>query len=114
MSDPKITQQNEAANVPGGFSLDESAVLPAKLRNFFKMKLADYGPVYGVKERAVKQWVSNGRKATPPDLPPLDNPNEMPAWWGRRMKQAVPSNILQAASGAKKAPVRDPDRKSVV
>jgi len=86
------------ADAPKTFTLDPNAPLPAKLTNYYLRALREYESVYGVKERAVKRWVSSGRHAAPPDLPPLDQPALMPAWWKRRMRQEIPSTILSAAS----------------
>ena len=73
-------------------------------RDHYAKQLAEYEPVYGYKVRNLKKWLQIGRKCEPIDLPPLDAPAEMPAWWKRRMKQRCPARILAAASRTAKAP----------
>lgn len=56
--------------------------------------LKDYEPLYDTGERAIKRWVKTGREANPPELPPLDQPELMAAWWRRHMAQRVPAKLL--------------------
>lgn len=42
--------------------------------------------------RAIKGWVKFGKQND--DLPPLDRPAEMAAWWARVMKHSVPEKLL--------------------
>jgi hypothetical protein len=57
-----------------------------------------YAERFGVTDRSVKRWAAEGRAADPPDLPPLDCPRDMPAWWGRRMSHRVPARLLEVAA----------------
>lgn len=54
----------------------------------------DYANQYGYAVRNIKKWIGLGREKSPPDLPPLDQPEDMPAWWTRNMKQRVPPRLL--------------------
>ena len=73
-------------------------------RGAYKRPYKDYVEIYDKKERTIKWWVEQGKKAEGgPDLPPLDDPAQMPIWWKRRMKQACPQEIVDAARGATKA-----------
>jgi len=80
---------------------DTSTVVKRVTRETYQRRLQDYEPIYGQKPndaRTIKRWVSLGRQKS--DLPPLDDPASMPAWWTRHMKHQVPKRILDAASAA--------------
>jgi hypothetical protein len=64
----------------------------------YQKSYREYEAIYGKKMRTIKWWVEQG-KGHPkgPDLPPLDAPKEMPAWWGRVMKQKCPKPVTEAA-----------------
>ncbi len=65
----------------------------------------EYEAIYGKKERTIKWWVTQGKTASGgADLPPLDHPTEMPAWWDRVMKQRCPQSVLDAARAASSSP----------
>ena len=59
-------------------------------------RIADHAREYDVSERTVKRWNATGHAAEPPDMPPLDFPELMLAWWARHMAQAVPRGISAA------------------
>jgi hypothetical protein len=80
-----------------------SAVERRVTKERFTHSLDHYATVYGYAVRNVKKWLGIGREKTPLDLPPLDTPALMPAWWTRNMKQRCPPRLLQAASAAKPA-----------
>lgn len=61
--------------------------------------LDHYESIYGTKARAMKRWIAIGRDASPPELPPLDEPSRMKMWWVRCMSQRVPDKILALAKG---------------
>lgn len=66
----------------------------------YRRTYVEYEAIYHRKERTILWWVKQGKHATNgPDLPPLDSPKDMPAWWERVMsnKQKCPDNILAAA-----------------
>ena len=69
-------------------------------RDHYAKPLAEYEPVYGYKVRNFKKWLQIGRACEPMDLPPLDDPAEMPAWWKRRMKQRCPERLLTVMAAA--------------
>lgn len=83
--------------------LDTPPVAPRANPNGYPKTLEAYAAVYDVSARNVKRWVHLGRQVAPPDLPPLESPADMPAWWGRRMKHRVPEKILQLAAQARPA-----------
>ena len=70
----------------------------------YKHPLAHYEAVYGAKPnkgRTIKRWVKTGRERQPvPDLPPLDDPPAMAAWWSRNMTWTVPAKLLTLAQAA--------------
>lgn len=80
-----------------------------KLESVKKETYKHYESIYGKKTRTLKWWVEQGRSAAGgPDLPPLDRPEEMPAWWERVMTQSCPRSVLEAsraAAASRAAPV---------
>lgn len=67
----------------------------------YRRPYREYAAFYSVDISTIKWWVKQGKKNPKgPDLPPLDTPREMPAWWERdrgNMKQRCPDNVLAAA-----------------
>ena len=65
----------------------------------YKYKLAHYVGVLGLEgkdpERKLKRWIAKGRASSPPDLPPLDAPDQMPEWWRRNMEWRVPNYLIK-------------------
>lgn len=109
-----------AAAVP--FALQPDAPLPAKLRGYYLYPLKHYAVVYGYDansgERTIKRFVSVGRNVIPHDLPPLDEPAKMPAWWrlhhGNRtvppgIRHAAANAVVNASPSPAPAPQREPD-----
>jgi hypothetical protein len=91
------------------FTLDPSAPLPAKLRNFYRFTYVQYAtgtdgaPNYrnSADGCTVKRWVSRGRKSDPIDLPPLDTPAHMAAWFRRVFpRETVPVVLLEYETSA--------------
>lgn len=74
-----------------------NAVAPVPRVKYAKL-LVKYEEIYGHKVRAIKCWISIGKKSTPPDPPPLDEPAQMPDWWRRHMKHRIPDSINTAAA----------------
>ena len=72
----------------------------AQLVAHYQKAVPDYEKVYGAGERTLKRWIAIGRAANPPELPPLDSPQEMPAWWSRHMKHRVPNKLIFASKAA--------------
>src|SRR6267378_2571093 len=46
-------------------------------------ELPHYAEVYKRSVRQIKRWIKAGRYAKPRELPPLDQPGKMLAWWNR-------------------------------
>jgi hypothetical protein len=88
---------------PLNLTAEQAAASP---RAHYAAKLADYVPIYRRQLRVIKRWIEKGRAANPPELPPLDDPEAMLAWWPRNMEWKVPDDLLAAASAAKAR--RDP------
>jgi hypothetical protein len=65
----------------------------------WKRPVAGYEEIYGTKTRAIMRWISIGRAAG--DLPPLDDPIGLVAWWERHMTWRVPAKIQEAAGRAR-------------
>ena len=72
--------------------------------------------VYGKSARTLKRYDQTGRQVGDPC--PLEEPEKMPDWWQKHMKQQVPAVILAAAKGkaapaaaveVKSEPVNEPD-----
>lgn len=84
------------------FLPDESAAYSnAITKDAYKLPYKEYVPIYGKQIRTIKWWIQQGKAAEGgPDLPPLDCPAEMPAWWKRRMKQTCPKSVVDAARAA--------------
>lgn len=80
------------------FSLESP---PVKVtRTGYAHPLKFYTAVYSTEERQIKNWRKRGLLAQPEDLPPLDQPENMPTWWLRNFSRAVPDKILHAARAA--------------
>lgn len=69
---------------------------------------AEYAAIFDVDVRTIKRWVKSGRDASPPDMPPLDDPARMPEWWARVMENRCPRKIHEAAARARKSTAADP------
>lgn len=61
--------------------------------------LKHYAKVYEVSDRAIKLWIKEGREKS--DLPPLDEPTTMAAWYGRVKQRRIPLRLLHLKSPAK-------------
>lgn len=86
----------------GSRLIDEASQLPAQNPlgrvRYAKDNLSDYETVFATKVRQIKNWIATGRAAEQPELPPLDAPHEMAAWWAKHMKQKVPAKLMLLAS----------------
>lgn len=58
----------------------------------YGQKLSEYAPIFGQTDRTVKRWIRRGKELG--DLPPLDTPERMAAWWRRCMDHQVPDKLL--------------------
>lgn len=67
-----------------------------------------YAAVFNQTPRTINRWIAHGKAQG--ELPPLDDPAEMPAWWVRHMKHRPPAELLiavpaaQAVSSVKEEP----------
>lgn len=92
---------------------DPTAIERRVTRERYQHRLEHYASAYGYAVRNVKKWLAIGRTHTPPDLPPLDDAAQMPAWWSRNMKQRCPGRLLAAkGASAQTAAAAQPDSKS--
>ena len=63
---------------------------------------AHYAKVYAVSEKTIKNWCREGREMpSGPDLPPLDAPEKMAAWYARTHPhlKTVPPKLMELARG---------------
>jgi len=67
---------------------------PFDLADYAK-KLGGSGPDDQMSVRTLKRWIKLGKQKTPMDLPPLDEPGKLPAWWTRNCTQKVPDWMLR-------------------
>jgi hypothetical protein len=58
----------------------------------YPKKLPEYAAFYGKDERTIKRMIRRGKELG--DLPPLDEPSKMAAWWRRSMDHDVPDWLL--------------------
>ena len=77
-----------------------ASVIRQTAEAYKKPRLRDYEPIYGTTVRQLKRWLAIGRKCDPVDLPPLDEPSAMAAWWERmqaanHLKHTVPAKLLK-------------------
>jgi hypothetical protein len=88
------------------FGPNEKPVLSPGGKARYGRPLEEFAKVYGQSDRTIKRWIRTGKEApTGSDLPPLESPGDMPAWWARHYKHRCPSEILEAARRSK--PVTD-------
>lgn len=59
----------------------------------YQRSLPSYAKTYQRDVRNLKRWIADGRKQTPPDLPPFDAPAQMAEWF-RRVKGREPGANL--------------------
>lgn len=72
---------------------------------------AHYATVYAVSEKTIKNWCREGREMTTgPDLPPLDAPEKMAAWYARTHPhlKTVPPKLMELARGRPVTPPTTP------
>jgi hypothetical protein len=75
----------------------------------YQHPLAHYVEIYQAAERTLKHWIALGRQAQPePDLPPLDEPAQMKAWYARHKKNRVPDHLVQLAAQSARLETADP------
>lgn len=83
------------------FSLEPSTARGGRPK-LYAQALPHYVPIYSTELRQIKNWLKLGRGLTPPELPPLDQPQAMMAWWAKAYpNRSVPEKIHQAATKAK-------------
>ena len=99
---PTLPEANESPP----FEFDVEPTVPARLVDYYLHPYKHYLAVYGYQSadaKTIKRLVKKGKEAQPKaDLPPLDSPADMPAWWRRNFPNAkVPDGIRRAASAAR-------------
>lgn len=82
-------------------------------RAAYQRTYAEHAAIYSKSVRTIKWWVGEGKKAEGgPDLPPLDDPTQMPLWWDRVMENKCPESVrdaaLKTAGGTTPAPSLKP------
>jgi hypothetical protein len=70
----------------------------APAKPVYEKNLEDYAPIYSCSVRQIHRWIAFGKARKPPELPPLDAPAEMAAWWLRNMKNRAPAKLLALAA----------------
>jgi len=88
----------------------EAAAPAPRTRTGYLLEQREYAARFATSERTIKRWVKTGRMGG--ELPPLDAPAAMPAWWARFYKQRVPPCILQAAQTSAPPPPPAPKPQS--
>ena len=84
------------------FGPNEKPVLSPSGKARYGRPLEEFAKVYSQSDRTIKRWIRTGKVCvTGADLPPLDCPGDMPAWWARHYKHKCPSEILEAARQTK-------------
>lgn len=88
----------------GGFLPDDRPVIRRVSSEAYKHPYHHYAQQLGLKgkdePRKLKRWVAEGRKKTPPDLPPFDQLDQLAAWWRRNKTWGVPAYIAAFESAA--------------
>lgn len=60
----------------------------------YSRPLAELAEVYQVGVRTLKEWISEGKATSPPNFPPLDEPERMAGWWAAVKKHQIPKLLL--------------------
>ena len=74
----------------------------------YSRPLSELATLYEASERTLKKWIRAGKQVA--DLPPLDEPALMGAWWLRVMTYRMPDKLLalaQVKTGDNGAPASD-------
>src|SRR6266403_1797818 len=74
---------------------ETAATIPQSPR--YAKRVLEYAEIFSRSPRAIKSWISAGRNAAPPELPPLDHPELMRDWWTRHMQRRPPDGIVAMA-----------------
>ena len=69
---------------------DPATIVHKQTSEAYKKPLAAYAKLYQRDVRNLKRWIADGRRQTPPDLPPFDDPRGMADWF-RRVKRREPA-----------------------
>ncbi len=70
-------------------------------RTGLRHRLEHYAVEYDAAERTVKRWCKDGKTAGDPC--PLDDPEQLLAWWSRNKRQVAPAGINAAVVRARKS-----------
>jgi hypothetical protein len=71
---------------------------PPPLRSEYRREIPEYAAEIGVHKRSVYRWVDAGVEARDPV--PLDQPDQILAWWGRHMSRSAPEYLVKWAANA--------------
>lgn len=80
------------AAVAAAHPLDRTSRSSTRKHAKYPKKLPEYAAVFGQTDRTIKRWVKRGKETG--ELPPLDHPPHMAAWWRRNMDNQVPDYLL--------------------
>lgn len=69
-------------------------------RSLYRHDPGHYEQLSGYHYRNLKKFIQVGRRASPPDLPPFDDPGRMADWWKAHMTQRIPQRIYDWAAKA--------------
>jgi hypothetical protein len=88
----------EKAEIKSFLPSDKAAARKASIDSKLHTN-AHYAAVYGVSEKTIKNWCRDGRgMISGPDLPPLDAPDKMAAWYARtHLESKVPPKLMGLA-----------------
>lgn len=88
----------EKAEIKSFLPSDKAAARKASIDSKLHTN-AHYTQVYGVSEKTIKNWCRDGRgMISGPDLPPLDAPDKMAAWYARTHPDSkVPPKLMELA-----------------
>ena len=62
---------------------------PPRARAAYTHELEHYAGKIGVAVRTLKRWISIGKDSQPRELPPLDDPPALLAWWNRMQARGI-------------------------
>ncbi len=92
--------QDERGEISTHLPSSRSA-LRAATSSHYQHEQKHYAGVFEVSDKTIKNWISDGRHAAKgEDLPPLDEPAKMAAWYRRVKSRNPPSNLVRLAKSA--------------
>lgn len=83
---------------------------PVGARKFhYRKDISEYRETYGCALQSLYDWINDGKGNTPSELPPLDSPAEMLAWWKRNKKNRAPDRLVALAAAVGSQPQNFPE-----